>query len=412
MKAYYPELRLDRGKVEALYAEALEALAENLRTLSCFPRPVLTTGPGYPGIWQEHNHDSLFYADYDLAAAVASHEIFYAFQREDGLMPAMVRYDPATLETRVGYGQLQTVYPLAASAYAIWEKCRDEDFLRESYEACRKYDAWLVRFRDTRGTGLVELFCEYDTGQDNSPRATDGGIPRACPGKDAAVCPDNGILPIVAPDLSACRYRALRALSDMARALGKDGEAREWDRKADRVKEKIYEFCYDEKDGFFYDLDASGAFRRYRAEHIFRLFVCGAVDQEDFDRIYEKHIMNPETFASPYPFPSVALDDPHFRARPLSNNWGGMSQAHTALETLFWMRQYGRGEDFRGIASIWMKKWLETGVFSQEVHPVTGEESGCAPHFTTSLIAFVRFAEELGYVSKPACPSGAGRAEI
>ena len=77
-----------------------------------------------------------------------------------------------------------------------------------------------------------------------------------------------------------------------------------------------------------------------------------------------------------------------------------MSQAHTALETLFWMRQYGRGEDFRGIASLWMKKWLNTGQFTQEIHPLNGRPSPCAPDFTTSLLAFVKFAEALGYVEK------------
>ncbi len=398
--AYYSEIRLDRGSVQALYEKALDAAAQNRRTLTCFPRPVLTTGPGYPGIWQEHNHDSLLYADYDLETAVASHDIFYASQRADGLMPAMLRYDPVTFVSGPGYGQLQIVYPLAASAYAIWQKSGDRAFLRRSYEACAKYDAFLVKYRDTMGTGLVEMFCEYDSGHDNSPRVTDGGIPHACPGREAKNCPESDILPIAAVDLSACRCRAMRALADMARALGDENAARDWERQADALKARIYEICYDEKDDFFYDVDKTGAFRRYRAEHIFRLFLCGVLDQADFGRIYEKHILNPASFGTPYPFPSIAIDDPHFQGARLSNNWGGMAQAHTALETLFWMRQYGREEDFRGVASIWMKKWLDAGVFTQEMHPVTGEISDCAPQFTTSLLAFCKFAEALGYIDR------------
>ena len=396
--AYYPELRLDRAQVQRVYEAALSAAAQNRRLLTCFPRPVLTTGPGYPGIWQEHNHDSLLYADYDLETAAASHEIFYAFQRADGLMPAMLRYDPVTQISGPGYGQLQIVYPLAASACALYEKGAGRDFLRRSYEACARYDDFLVKYRDTLGTGLVEMFCEYDTGHDNSPRVTDGGVPHACPGRDAKNCPDSDVLPIAAADLSACRYRALRALGDMARALGDEAAGEAWDKKADALKARIYEICYDPRDDFFYDRDRNGAFRRYRAEHIFRMFLCGVVDQADFDRIYEKHILSPASFGTPYPFPSIALDDPRFQGSRLSNNWGGMAQAHTALETLFWMRQYGREEDFRGLASIWMKKWLDTGAFTQEMHPVTGEVSDCAPNFTTSLLAFVKFAEALGYV--------------
>lgn len=396
----YPEIHLDRIPVRDLYTHALDVLRRNVRTLACFDAPVLTTGPGYPGIWQEHNHDSLLYADYDPETAKNSHDIFYRFQRCDGLLPAWVRYNPETLDAAPGYGQLQIVYPLSASAYEIYRKTGDSAFLRRSYDAWIRFDAWLAAYRDTRGTGLVEMFCEYDTGHDNSPRVTDGGIPHRCPDGDAAKCPDAPCLPLLAPDLSACRYRGLRALGDMADALGLPGEARAWAKQADTLRGKIYEYCYDETDDFFYDVDRSGNFRRYRAEHIFRLFLCGVLDQADFDRIYEKHILNPNAFATPFPFPSIAVNDPHFDGTRLSNNWGGMSQAHTALETLFWMRQYGHGEDFRGIASLWMKKWLDTGQFTQEIHPLNGRPSPCAPDFTTSLLAFVKFAEALGYVKK------------
>lgn len=396
--SYYPEIRLDRDKVARLYAYAREAAARNVKTLSCYDKPVLTTGPGYPGIWQEHNHDALFFADYDLETAKNSHDIFYRFQREDGLLPAMIRYDPETLAAAPGYAQLQIVYPLAASAYEIYLKSGDRAFLRRSYDTCACYDEWLVRCRDTRGSGLVEMFCEYDTGHDNSARVTDGGIPHRSKDRDARFCPDVPCLPILAPDLSACRWRALRALAEMACALGETDAAKAWQTKAADLKARLYACCYDEQDDFFYDVDAQGRFRRYRAEHIFRLFMCGVLDQADFDRIYERHILNPAEFATPYPFPSVAVNDPRFNGRRLSNNWGGMSQAHTALETLFWMRQYGREEDFRGIASIWMKKWLDAGKFTQEMHPLTGEMSDCAPDFTTSLLAFIKFAELLGYV--------------
>lgn len=396
--SHYPELRLDRDKVRRLYAYAREAAARNVKTLSCYDKPVLTTGPGYPGIWQEHNHDSLLYADYDLETAKNSHDIFYHFQREDGLLPAMVRYDRQTLEAAPGYGQLQIVYPLAASAYEIFRKSGDKAFLRRSYDACARYDSFLVQYRNTRASGLVEMFCEYDTGHDNSARVIDGGIPHYSAGRDARFCPDVPCLPILAPDLSACRWRALKALADMARALGDSAAAQAWEAEAAKLKTRLYALCYDRQDGFFYDVDAQGRFRRYRAEHIFRLFLCGVLDQADFDRIYDRHILNPTEFATPYPFPSIAVSDPHFNGQRLSNNWGGMSQAHTALETLFWMRQYGREEDFRGIASVWMKKWIEAGAFTQEMHPLTGEVSDCAPDFTTSLLAFTKFAEILGYI--------------
>lgn len=391
-------VNLDPAAVRELYGEAQRRLRDNVRRLDCFPQPVLTIGPGYPGIWLEHNHDSLLCADYDMAAALASHEIFYHFQREDGLIPAMVRITDAAPGYFIGYGQLQTVYPLAASAYELAVRSGDEGFLRRSYEACARYDAWLCRYRDTRGTGLFELFCEYDSGHDNSPRVTDGGIPRRCPEGDARRCPESEVLPLIAPDLSACVYRGRVALGDMAAALGRDDEAGQWRERAEALRRRIIELCYDPVDEFFYDIDRHGRFRRYRAEQIFRMFMCGVPDKALFDRIYERHILNPAEFNAPYPFPSVALDDPSYKGERLSNNWGGMSQAHTALETLFWMRQYGRGADFEAFASIWLERYLTVGRgFPQELHPVTGAASDCAPWFTTSLLAYVKFAEAVGH---------------
>jgi hypothetical protein len=39
-----------------------------------------------------------------------------------------------------------------------------------AYRACSAWDDWLMTYRNTRGTGLIEGFCTYDTGHDNSPR--------------------------------------------------------------------------------------------------------------------------------------------------------------------------------------------------------------------------------------------------
>ena len=394
----WQKIALQPAEVRAMYAEALKGVRSCVRTYELFDRPILTVGPGYPGVWLEHNHDWMFFADYEPQIAINNHDFFYRFQSGDGQFPAYVFKAPAHTCYSVGYSQLQTVYPLAASAWYVARLTGDEAFLRRSYDACSRYDAWLSRWRDTRGTGLVEFFCEYDTGCDNSARCTGFGIPSCCPGGDARVCPESEVLPVIAPDLSANKYLGRVMLSRMAEALDWPREAREWADKAEKVKRAIYRICYDPEDEFFYDVDRHGAFRKYRTEHIIRMFLCGVVEPAEFEKIYRRYITHPDWFGTPVPFPSIAVSDPAFNGERLTNNWGGMSQSHTALETVYWMRQRGKREDFEKVASIWLDRFLHSGkFFTQEAHPLTGEMSDCAPCFVTSCVAFMKLAELLGY---------------
>jgi hypothetical protein len=79
------------------------------------------------------------------------------------------------------------VVPIAATAWEMAQQFGDSELLDKAYTSCARWDAWLRRYRNTRGTGLCEGFCTYDTGQDNSPRWK--GIPNTCSDHDARKCP-------------------------------------------------------------------------------------------------------------------------------------------------------------------------------------------------------------------------------
>ncbi|MBQ3864396.1 MAG: alpha-L-rhamnosidase [Clostridia bacterium] len=387
-------------EVRVMYNKALQGVRSCIQRFDLYDRPILTVGPGYPGVWLEHNHDWMFFAEHDPQVAIDTHDFFYRFQSAEGQFPAFAYKAPDQTFYSVGYSQVQSVYPMAASAWYVARLAGDESFLQRSYDACARFDAWLSQWRDTRGSGLVEFFCEYDTGCDNSARCTGFGIPHCCPGGDARVCPESDILPVIAPDLSANKYLGRIMLSRMADALNLTAESEQWEEKAQETKQAIYDHCYDPKDEFFYDVDKHGRFRKYRTEHIMRMFMCKAVDTPEFEKIYKRYIEHPDWFGTPYPFPSIAVSDPSFNGERLANNWGGMSQSHTALETVFWMRQQGKKTDFEAVASIWLDLFMHSDqFFAQEAHPFTGEMSDCAPCFATSCIAFMKLAELLGYVN-------------
>ncbi|MBS5587094.1 MAG: hypothetical protein KHX36_12815 [Clostridiales bacterium] len=235
------------------YEQALEGLAANVRLLPCYPRPVLQEGGMYQGIWLECGpHEGALYGEYDPQIARNNHEIFWDLAREDGFIPPFIRETP-------GDGQLQTVVPLAQTALECAQKLGQESLLARGYEACARYDAWLGQYRDSRGTGLVELHCEWDSGHDNSPRHA--GLKQHCPGYDARQRDSLPGLPLLAPDLSATKYLGRVALAQMARLLGRAGEEAMWLERAEALRQQILRLTFDADTGFFLRCGRAGALR-------------------------------------------------------------------------------------------------------------------------------------------------------
>jgi len=175
------------------YEHALRALAANSQILSPYREPVLIEGSVYKGVWLEcAPHEGLVYSLIRPDIARNNHLAFFRLQREDGQIPCNVK------DAGAGFGQIQTVVPIAATAWELAQQTNDSELLEMAYASCARWDAWLRRYRDTRGTGLCEGFCTYDTGHDNSPRWA--GFPNACPDRDARKCPPVPSLPRLCPD--------------------------------------------------------------------------------------------------------------------------------------------------------------------------------------------------------------------
>lgn len=377
--------------VAAKHAAALAGLAGNLRRLVDYPHPVLIEGGMYAGVWLECGPlESLVYGQHAAApeVALAGHDIFFHHQREDGYLPCWIWVE------KVGDGQIQQVVPIAATAWETAQLTGDEAFLARAYDACARWDGWLRRHRDTRGTGLVEAFCEYDTGHDRSPRWR--GLTRACPDLDARVCPDLPGLPYLAPDLSANAYGARRALATMARALGRPAaEADAWEERAGTIREALLRHCYDPEDEFFYDVRSDNTFNRVRGDVITRVFGEHVVDQSLFERIYARHVKDPAAFWTPYPLPSIAANDPQFDGTLPKNSWGGATQALTALRAPRWFTHYGKHDDLRHLMGRWIEALTRADGFMQQMNPWTGEFS-TAPGYSPAMCVFLDFTERLG----------------
>jgi hypothetical protein len=386
---------------------AVAVLAGNIRTVPGYSRPVLFEGSTYQGIWLECGpHEGLVYATLakyipagqakatPLEAARNNHMAFFELQRADGQLPANVK------TTENGYGQIQMVVPIAATAWELAQLTSDEALLAAAYRACSRWDAWLRQYRDTRKTGLVEGFCTYDTGHDNSPRWS--GIPNRCPDADARKCPPIATLPRLCPDLSATVYGGRIALAAMAKALGKTDEAARWQSDAERIRLLILDKLYSPEDAAFYDLDAQGNFVRVRSDVISRVLgehileLSQRRDRAIFEAVWSRQLHNPKAFWAPYPLSSIAQDDPTF-VRPIPrNSWGGASQALTALRAPRWMAHYGKQAELDHLMRQWCEAILRHGEFRQQMNPLTGEFTQPDPGgYSPAALVFLSFTKSL-----------------
>jgi Bacterial alpha-L-rhamnosidase 6 hairpin glycosidase domain len=366
LDAQTPEFRTENSRWQTTYDRALAVLAANVQVLPRYSKPVLLEGANYAGIWMECGpHEALVYRKFRPDIARNSHLIFFELQRPDGQLPANNKV------TETGFGQIQMVVPIAATAWELSRSTGDDELLRAAYRACSAWDDWLMKYRNTRGTGLIEGFCTYDTGHDNSPRWA--GIPPQCPDKDAKKHAPIATLPRLCPDLSATVYGGRVALSAMAKALGRTAEADRWAERAEEIRGLILSHLYVETDAAFYDLDAQNHFVKIRCDILSR--ICGEhiPDQTLFDDLWARQIHNPKAFWASWPLPSVALDDPLF-VRPIPrNSWGGASQALTALRAGRWFDHYGRPSEFGLMMDRWCQALQIDPSFRQQLDPLNGE---------------------------------------
>jgi len=181
----------------------------------------------------------------------------------------------------------------------------------------------------------------------------------------------------------------------MAELLGDDSASAQWREKADHVRNKIHEHLFDGQDFFFYDLDAKNNFVPIKTDVITRIAGEHVLDQSNFEEIWTRHLHNPNSFWTDYPFPSVAIDDPGFCEEAMERNaWAGPSMALTAMRAMRWMDFYGKSIEFATMMNRWLRGMSQSNCFPQQMDPRTGEMK-VGGNYSPAMCTFVAFTSHL-----------------
>ncbi len=375
------------SRFDQVYAEAWRKLQACIVPTGG-PDPVLREGGAYPGCWLESTGTinaellSRFLPD----VSESTYRLFAVYQKEDGQMPYKVT------DQGPAYRQIQMVTPLARS---VWNHYllngRNRAFLRQMYEAMAKFDDWLDRYRNTRGSGCVEAFCTFDTGHDLSPRFWH--VPDSCHLDDARNCdPASPIVPFLAPDLTANVYCQRMYLGVMADELQEDGN--DWRVKAAASLDSLMRHCFDEADSFFYDRDKNGQFVRVQSDVLLRVLACEVGDRELFDQALRRYLLNTRKFFAKYPLTSIAMDDPRFDPSSAYNSWAGPTNFLTLIRTPHAFEHHGRHVELTWVMQPILSAMARMTRFSQTLSPWTGAE-GYTDTYSPSILCVLDFVERL-----------------
>ncbi|MGE7824893.1 MGH1-like glycoside hydrolase domain-containing protein [Paenibacillus sp. NPDC093718] len=375
------------GWLETAYYTALEKLLTCIVPMNGSD-PILQEGGIYLGCWLESTGTINAELLSRLIPSV-SETTYLAFadqQREDGLLPYKLT------ENGPSFRQIQLVTPLGRCVWNHYElHGRDLSFLNTMYQAMSRYDDWIARYRNTRGTGCVEAFSTFDTGHDLSPRFWH--VPDTPYRNDAAAFhPDSPVLPFLAPDLTANIYCQRMYLARMAEELGESGA--DWRAKAEASLNSLFRYCYDEEDPFFYDRDRNDELVRVQSDVLLRVMACEVGDRELFDNMLRRYLLNTRKFFAKYPFTSIAMDDPRFDPNSSYNSWGGPSNFLSLIRAPHAFEHHHRYVELTWVLQPILSALSKAKRFPQTLSPWTGEE-GFTEVYSPSILCLLDYVERL-----------------
>jgi hypothetical protein len=242
-------------------------------------------------------------------------------QTPDGLVPNVasgIGMTPDRSEPPVG----------AYGTWKVYQRTQDRALLEWAYPRLLKWhERWFndrgdgQPWRDGNRDGLLEWgsdrgstssvggrgylqAAKFESGMDDSPLWD-----------EAVYDPHTYTLNLDSVDLNSLYALDAECLSKIAAILGKDDDARKLSADYERMKQRVREKLWNEKDGIYEDRFWNGQFSKHLAPTNFYPLLAGIATPEQAKRMIEEHLLNPQEFWGTYVAPSIARNDPAFQGQ-------------------------------------------------------------------------------------------------
>ena len=409
-------------KLQRLHDEAVAKLARNLVQFTPTMQ-VLVEGGGYPNAWIETQPmGGEMYAKRDVQTALNNQLIFMLTRRKDGRLPGMVIAGETARrngwvekppEAHLWFSENELLadfemfqgfcFPEPAWRMYHWIG-KDRRYLELLRDALVGHDAYLWRTRDSNGDGILETWCVWDTGEDESTRLTTRWAPNRWPFEQppgAEGLPDprdpdalrlywqrggkgpdslaEMRVPFQSMDVMAYSFSARATLAKIEAELGNRGAAARWHEQALQVMRTVRQKLWVEERHACFDLDRDGKRLPELIHNNLRCMWYGLFTQEMADAFVDNHLLKAGSFWTPVPLVSIAINEPLFR-NGLRNDWSGQPQGLTYQRAIDALERYGRHVEVTRLGQILLPALIRNDYkFTQQLDPMTGAPSGQTP---------------------------------
>ena len=199
-------------------------------------------------------HESLSMLAYvylDPKSAEGSQRVYMEQQREDGLIA--YRHGPRGLQDYPHKNMSTTSAPFFSWInWEIYKVSKDKDFLKDAYLSGSRYVDWLIRNRDTNQDGTFE-WGPY--GIIENVRDWYNAVFQVSAERYLDVDKEDISDELECLDLTLMVIKEERCLSEIAKALGKDKESKDWLALAEKTSKLVNERMWDDSTGFYYSIN-------------------------------------------------------------------------------------------------------------------------------------------------------------
>ena len=132
-------------------------------------------------------------------------------------------------------------------------------------------------------------------------------------------------MPVVSPDLNTYLVIQQENLGRIARAIGDFSGANLWEKRTQAMAQQMKNKLWDAESGYFWGYRLDG--ERIPTRSLINLYplMCPQMGRPIHQALLN-HLTNRDEFWSPYPLPTVALDDPAFNPNQM---WRGPTWVNT-----------------------------------------------------------------------------------
>lgn len=289
-------------------------------------------------LWDSAFH-AMAFGQYNVEMAKDCIRAVLSLQREDGFIAHMM--SPDGIISNVTQPQV-----LSWGVWAVYQKDKDKEFLRECVPALAKFLIWTMKNRDKNGNGLLEWFTEPDyteckcgeSGLDNSPRF-------------------DYDIELDAIDFSTYLCNDAKYLSMLFEELDEKENATYFRSVHETVKEKINALLWSEEDSLYYDRLFDGRLTRFATPSSFLPMFAGICTQEQADKMV-KVLLDENRFWTAMPVPSIPKDNDCYDI----DMWRGCSWLNINYFIILGLRKYGYyeiAEELRTRTLNAILKWYE-----------------------------------------------------